>query len=538
MENRSLIKRTGLACAALLVGMVTTLATPTTDECVSGNGCVNLQTGAKVSFNFTANFDLETLSDNGTLVFTDSALQGGVTLNSSTLLNYTLFDATTRQFDYDLSGTAYGSARVTVVDNGATGDSIQIQLLDTSGVPVYDTLLQPLSSACPGGITIGTCVNPSPCQLEVTALCATPKAGGGHTAPTGECAINGTNGPIDFIYVIKNAGTTTVALSSLTATDSFGGLDLSSLGGGSLAPGESVTLTITETVTGPFPFVNSVTVTGGPDQCSGSASITIQQTNPPPPPPTAECDDFVTGGGWICGTPSGAKGNFGVHGGIKNGKLWGGLNYLDHGKRLHVKSTAVTAYTQTGENCRQIKYNVTINGKAGTATVDVCDNGEPGRNDTFSIKLSDGYTASGDLGGPRPGGGNIQLHKKRCKEDNDHGGNGGNGGNCNHGPKCDHTNNCEKCRKGDKCDHAKPDKCNHGDKCDHTNNCEKCRKGDKCDHAKQDKCNHGDKCDHTNNCEKCRKGDKCDHANKDGKGGKDDKGGKSKSQSKPSGDRK
>jgi len=37
--------------------------------------------------------------------------------------------------------------------------------------------------------------------------------------------------------------------------------------------------------------------------------------------------------------------------------------------------------------------------------VDVADNGEPGRDDTFSLKLSNGYTASGKLAG-----GNIQLH--------------------------------------------------------------------------------------------------------------------------------
>jgi hypothetical protein len=31
--------------------------------------------------------------------------------------------------------------------------------------------------------------------------------------------------------------------------------------------------------------------------------------------------DFVTGGGWITGTPSGAKANFGVGGGFKNGAI-------------------------------------------------------------------------------------------------------------------------------------------------------------------------------------------------------------------------
>ena len=39
--------------------------------------------------------------------------------------------------------------------------------------------------------------------------------------------------------------------------------------------------------------------------------------------------------------------------------------------------------------------------------MDVCDNGEPGKNvDTFSISMSDGYIAGGTLGG-----GNVQIHK-------------------------------------------------------------------------------------------------------------------------------
>ena len=37
--------------------------------------------------------------------------------------------------------------------------------------------------------------------------------------------------------------------------------------------------------------------------------------------------------------------------------------------------------------------------------IDVADNGEPGRNDTFDIQLSNGYMAGGFQSG-----GNIQLH--------------------------------------------------------------------------------------------------------------------------------
>jgi len=120
--------------------------------------------------------------------------------------------------------------------------------------------------------------------------------------------------------------------------------------------------------------------------------------------------DFVTGGGWITGTPSGERGTFGVAGGIKNGGLWGHLTYIDHGPGgPKVKGTGVTAYTVVNTTTRHIEGTADINGRSGSYQVDVSDNGEPGRNDTFSITLSDGYHASGSLAG-----GNIQLHKP-CK---------------------------------------------------------------------------------------------------------------------------
>lgn len=150
--------------------------------------------------------------------------------------------------------------------------------------------------------------------------------------------------------------------------------------------------------------------------CSSHADIVCGGAQPPPPPqpPAGEADcDKLTGGGWITGTPSGAKGNFGVAGGIRDGAFWGHLNYVDHGNNMHVKHTAVTGYSvDPGDpDCRIITYNVTIDGMPGTATVRACDKGEPGRDDIFEITLSNGYRAAGDLGGSRPGGGNIQLHK-------------------------------------------------------------------------------------------------------------------------------
>jgi hypothetical protein len=135
---------------------------------------------------------------------------------------------------------------------------------------------------------------------------------------------------------------------------------------------------------------------------SAHADITCAACAPP-------AGDFVTGGGWITGTPSGARGNFGVAGGIKHGAFWGHLTFIDHGTSgLKVKGTGVTGYDVTGSLSRRITGNAEINGVGGfTYTVYVTDKGEPGREDTFTIELSNGYYASGTLGG-----GNIQLHAK------------------------------------------------------------------------------------------------------------------------------
>ncbi len=118
--------------------------------------------------------------------------------------------------------------------------------------------------------------------------------------------------------------------------------------------------------------------------------------------------DFVTGGGFITGTPSGAKGNFGVGGGIKNdGSLWGHLEYIDHGPNgPKVHGTGVTNYVIRSTNTREIDGTAQVNGQDGfTYKVVVTDNGEPGTNDSFSIQLSSGYLAGGKLGG-----GNIKIH--------------------------------------------------------------------------------------------------------------------------------
>jgi hypothetical protein len=115
--------------------------------------------------------------------------------------------------------------------------------------------------------------------------------------------------------------------------------------------------------------------------------------------------DRVTAGGFITGTPSGARANFGVN--ARNPVAPSGhLNYVDHGISMHVVSTAITAYTIVDATTRTIAGTCTIDGVAGfTFTATLTDLGEPGTSDTFALSLSNGYTSSGTLVG-----GNVQVH--------------------------------------------------------------------------------------------------------------------------------
>ena len=146
----------------------------------------------------------------------------------------------------------------------------------------------------------------------------------------------------------------------------------------------------------------------------------------PPPGGQIPCD-FVTGGGFIVGSGSttpptsslaeGARANFGVGGGVKNGAFWGHLEYNDHSTSppMQVHGTSVTGYFLGTDPTtdRVITGTARINGVDGfTYMVEVSDIAEPGRGvDRFSIELSNGYVAGFNYGDGPIAGGNIQLHK-------------------------------------------------------------------------------------------------------------------------------
>jgi hypothetical protein len=129
----------------------------------------------------------------------------------------------------------------------------------------------------------------------------------------------------------------------------------------------------------------------------------------------APCD-FITGGGWVV-SDSGAKVNFGSHGGCKLGAFWGHVNVVDHSFNppAQLTSTLITGYLMdpAAPKARDICGAGMFNGETVRFRVKMEDNGEPGGSDRFGVRLSNGYHVSTrELGGAGSnGGGNIQLHK-------------------------------------------------------------------------------------------------------------------------------
>jgi hypothetical protein len=150
---------------------------------------------------------------------------------------------------------------------------------------------------------------------------------------------------------------------------------------------------------------------------NGIADVALSEANAgiscPSGPETCGNDDFSTGDGFI--VRSGANANFGVAGGIQaNGAFIGHLEYIDHspnGTKVH--GTSVTGYTWVNATTREMDGTARVNGQAGfTFHVVVTDDDASG-NDSFSIHLSNGYSASGNLVG-----GHIEIHGD-CESDDD-----------------------------------------------------------------------------------------------------------------------
>jgi YVTN family beta-propeller protein len=115
-------------------------------------------------------------------------------------------------------------------------------------------------------------------------------------------------------------------------------------------------------------------------------------------------EGHVTGGGQVLNAAGTDKVAFGFNVKGDGADAKGNCNVEDPRADVHIKCLDVTAIVRTGNSAR-IYGNAQAGGSATTYRIDVVDNGEPGRTDTFQIKTSSGYTAGGTLAG-----GNIQVH--------------------------------------------------------------------------------------------------------------------------------
>jgi hypothetical protein len=189
---------------------------------------------------------------------------------------------------------------------------------------------------------------------------------------------------------------------------------------------------------------NPIARQGAPDRGSIASGLVLaadrahdRLSRPPalPAHDVPECHDFVTGGGWFAPRYEGGppeRVNFGFNAGYRttDGELKGHVNFVDHNDGTHIEGVDVDTYARLGDPqslCRMFEGDATVDGVGGYRYhVEVCDYGEPGRDDRFRILV---YAADGTqtyfaddsdssktcaADEPRCGdldGGNIQIHK-------------------------------------------------------------------------------------------------------------------------------
>lgn len=399
MKTKNLFSAVAIASAALLVGCASQNLDPSGKNLSTANlsgkelRLANLQLAVPVS---TTNFAVlagTTVTNDGLSVITgDAGVSPGTALTGfePSPINSISGPGTVTDGLGIVSGTIYAGGPVAAQAHN-------------DAVVTYNYLVAQTADTTYSGVT------------QLNGMTFTP--GVYKFAPSANLQVNGTvyldfqgNNDALFIFqfestLVTMSGSNVIALNNNSQTCSGSNVfwavgSSATIDGaqfiGSVIAYTTITMTSGSAVEGKIWALNGA-VTMIDDTISACGSSTGGSVPPPKP-----CGNFVTGGGWI-----NDKATFGVSGGIKNNKFWGHLSYNDHTNGVKVKSSSVTAYIVIDAVTRQIEGVASVNGSGSfTYKVVVVDNGEPGRNDSFSIELSNGYNASGALKG-----GNIQLHK-------------------------------------------------------------------------------------------------------------------------------
>lgn len=284
-----------------------------------------------------------------------------------------------------------------------------------SPAPPYGPFSGPQTVAFTETVTAPTLVGTYTCT--VTAV-LTP---GGPTTAVQTVTVTVTPGPPATLTLAPKTGTNTVdAQHCVTATvkDQFG----------NATPGVTVRFSVSPTTfRTPSSGSDTTDAAGTADFCytsalPGSDTISayadsngngVREANEPAdtaakrwvlPQSTAGCK--VTYGGRIAA----ANGDKATFGGNAKAPAKGQEEYQDHGPaaNMNVHSLDVRAVTCNAAGTAAFVFGrATVNGSGSfDYRIDLQDLGEPGRNDTYRLRLSNGY----DSGQQRLQGGNVQVH--------------------------------------------------------------------------------------------------------------------------------
>lgn len=228
---------------------------------------------------------------------------------------------------------------------------------------------------------------PPPATLELSPMTATNRAGEQHcVTATVEDAFGNATPDVAVRFSVSGAN----SASGSQSTDASG--QASFCYTGELVGGDSIAA-----------FADS---DGSTTQSPGEPGDTASKTYVAPPS-TDRCR--VSNGGRITAT-GGDKATFGGNAQVKPTPK-GEQTYQDHGPATPVslKSIAVLAVTCNGTRTRASIFGTARVGIHGSVDfrIDLADNGEPGSDDTFRIRLGNGY----DSGEQKLEGGNVQIHK-------------------------------------------------------------------------------------------------------------------------------
>lgn len=368
---------------------------------------------------------------------TTAGTLAGLTTNGITLLmiRYTTGGVSVALSCYqDLAAATGGSA----VDNSGAGTISTLIITNAKLVPYTADLA--VSAACPIGFsfnpTFPTAPMTGPASVPFVETITAPTTVGVYT-----CTITATTDPGGPTAAVETVVVTvtpdvpaTLDLQPATATNTVDAQHCVTATVadqfGNVTPGITVDFSVVPTVTRVPSSGTAVTDAAGQatfcytSALPGADTITAfadtnnsgtQDTGEPSATatkdwilPTSGAGCKVTYGGRIT-TTDGDKATFG--GNAKGAGPSGQEEYQDHGPvvDMNLHSIDVQAVVCSADGLSaSIFGTATIDG-AGSVDyrIDVTDNGEPGRNDTYEIRLSNGY----DSGVQTLVGGNVQIHK-------------------------------------------------------------------------------------------------------------------------------